>query len=122
MIKIEMNSARLKLTVKGHAQPEEGKQFSEACSAASALAQSLMYTVSRYNDGEGATKAITYKNAPGDLLIKVFPEPWAERELQHRFKIYGDGLQLLAESHPEYIEMIRDGERILPPKEEKEHE
>lgn len=122
MIQIEMNTARLKLTVKGHAQPEEGEQFREACSAASALAQSLMYTVSRYNGGEGAMKAITYKNAPGDLLIKVFPETWAERELKHRFQIYGDGLQLLAESHPEYITMIRDGERIITPKEEKGNE
>jgi uncharacterized protein YsxB (DUF464 family) len=122
MIKIEMNTARLKLTVKGHAQPEEGEQYREACSAASALAQSLLYTISRYNGGEGATNAITYKNQPGDLLIKIFPETWAERELRHRFKIYGDGLQLLAESHPQYIEMIRDGERILPEKEDGKHE
>jgi uncharacterized protein YsxB (DUF464 family) len=122
MIRIEMNTARLKLTVKGHAQPTEGEQYREACSAASALAQGLMYTISLYNGGQGATKAIDYKNDPGDLFIKIFPEPWAERELQHRFRIYGDGMQLLAESHPQFIEMIRDGERILPEKEDGKHE
>ena len=75
MIHIEMNTTRLKLTVKGHAQPMEGEQYREACSAVGALAQSLMYTVGLYNGGEGIAKSITYKNQPGDLLIKIFPEP-----------------------------------------------
>ena len=124
MIQIEMNTSRLKLTIKGHAQPTEGAQFKEACSAAGAMAQGLMYSLNAYDEetGKEAMKEFKYKNDPGDLFIKVFPEPWAERELKHRFRIYGDGMQMLAESHPQFIEMIRDGERILPEKEDGKHE
>lgn len=119
MIKITMNTTKLKLTVEGHAMPAESDQYKEICSAASALAQSLAYTVSRYNKGEGAVKSFEYRPEAGNLLIRVFPEHWAERELRHRFEIYGDGLQLLAESHPQCVQFIRDGERIIP-KEESE--
>ena len=126
MITIEMNTARLKLTVKGHAMPEETneKQSDIICAAASALAQALMYTITKYNseNKEGAARDIVYKNDPGNLMIKVFPENWAERELKHRFRIYGDGMQLLAESHPQSVTMIRDGERIIAQEEEGKHE
>ena len=116
MIEINMNTKRLKLTIKGHAMPEEGPEYETACAAASAIAQGLAFTVAKYNNGKGAMKAFDYKNDPGNLFLKIFPEPWAERELMHRFEIYGDGLELLAESHPQYIQMIRDGERIIPGK------
>ena len=122
MIEIRMNTRRLKLTIKGHAMPEEGKEYSAACTAASAIAQGLAWTLAKYNGGKGAMKAFDYKNDPGDLLIKVFPETWAERELTHRFEIYGDGLELLAKSHPQYVRMIWDEELILPEKEETENE
>lgn len=113
MITIRMNTARLKLTVEGHAQPEESTEYKEICSAVSALSQALAYTIARYNGGEGAMKAFDYRNDPGNLRIKVFPEPWAERELRHRFQIYGDGMELLAQSHPQSVTMIRDEEKIL---------
>lgn len=125
MILITMNSKRLKLTVEGHAMPEEnGGNDADTigiCNAVSALAQGLIYTISQYNNGEGTTKSIQYRNDPGDLMIKIFPEPWAEREIRHRFEIYADGLQLMAESHPQSVTFIRDGERIIA-KEEQAHE
>lgn len=122
MIMITMNTKRLKLEVTGHAMPEEGDEFREICAAASALAQGLMYSIINYNDGEGTMKSIQYRDEPGDLRIKVFPETWAERAFRQRFDIYGDGLQLLAESHPQSVTFIRDGERIIATKEEQTHE
>ena len=112
MITITMNTKRLKLTVDGHAQPEESAEYREICAAASALAQALAYTVSRYNGGEGTMKSIQYRPDPGNLLLKVFPETWAERAFQHIYNHYAEGMQLLAESHPQCITFIRDGERI----------
>ena len=112
MITITMNSKRLKLTVEGHAQPEESTEYREICAAVSALSQALIYTINQYNDGEGTMKSFEYRPEPGDLMIRVWPESWAEREIRHRFDIYADGLQLLAESHPQSITFIRDGERI----------
>ena len=59
-------------------------------------------------------QSFPYRPDPGNLLIRIFPATWAERAFRHRFEIYGDGLQLLAESHPESVRFIRDGERVLP--------
>lgn len=120
MITITMNTTKLKLTVDGHAMPDESKQYKEICAAASALTQSLAYTVIRYNDGDGAMKSFEYRPDPGNLLLRVYAEPWAEREFRHRFEIYGDGLQMLAESHPYSVQFIRDGERIIPKEESKQ--
>ena len=123
MITITMNTARLKLTIEGHALPEEDKNeldFIRICSAASALAQSLAYAISQYNDGQGAMKAFDYRPKSGDLLIRVFPETWAEREFRHMFEIYGKGFQLMAESHPQSVTYIKDGERIIAKEEKKD--
>ena len=121
MINITMNSKRLKLTVTGHAMPEETPDYREVCAAASALAQSLMYSISLYNNGEGTMKSTEYRDQPGDLMIRIWPETWAEREIRHIFNIYADGLQLLAESHPYSVTFIRDGE-LITAKEENGHE
>lgn len=120
MITIRMNSKRLKLTVEGHALPEESSEYKQICSAASALAQSLAYCVSIYNGGKGTLKSFEYKDEPGDLLIRAWPEPWAELGIRQRFENYADGLELLAKSHPQSVTFIRDGEQILP--EEENHE
>lgn len=124
MITITMNTKRLKLTVTGHALQEESKgetDYIAICNMVAALAQGMAYAVSRYNNGEGTMKSIEYRPDPGDLMLKVFPETWAEREFMHIFNIYAEGMQLLAESHPQSVTFIRDGERITA-KEDKGHE
>ena len=110
MIEITMNTARYKLTVKGHAMPEEGAQYKEICAAASALAQALAYSISKL-PGD-AMKSFEYRPDPGDLLIRAYPEDWAELVTKNRFKTYADGLELLAMSHPQSITMVLDGEKI----------
>lgn len=116
MIEITMNTARYKLTVKGHAQPEEGEQYKEICAAASALAQALAYSITKLP--RDAMKSFEYRPDPGNLLIRAYPEEWAELVTKNRFKTYADGLELLAMSHPQSISMILDGEKIEPKKEE----
>lgn len=115
MITITMNTERLKVTITGHATAEEGNQYKEICSAASALAQSLMYSISKFP--ADALKSAEYRPDPGNLMIRIFPEEWAALGVRNRFKAYGDGLELLAKSHPQSVTMIRDGERILPERE-----
>ena len=115
MITINMNTARWKLTVDGHATPEESDEYREICAAASALAQSLAYACSKYNDGEGTMKSIEYRPVSGNLLFRVYPETWAETAFRHIFRIYGWGFRLLAESHPESVTFIQDGERAIAP-------
>ena len=115
MIEITMNTARFKLTVKGHAEPGESDQYKEICAAASALAQALAYSISKF-PGD-AMKSFEYRPEPGDLLIRAYPEDWAELGTKNRFKAYAEGLELLALSHPQSITMILDGEKIIPEKE-----
>ena len=47
-----------------------------------------------------------------DLLLRVWPESWAEIGMRHRYRIYGDGLEMLALAHPESVHMIWDDEEI----------
>ena len=118
MIEIRMDTRRLKLSVKGHAKAEESEKHKEICAAASALAQSLMYSISKYDDVQKAVRNIQYRPDPGDLFLLVIPESWADMVLKHRFKVYGDGMELLAKSHPYSVTMIRDGKKILPEEDE----
>ena len=116
MIEITVNTTRYRVTVKGHAQPEESDKYKEICAAASALAQALMYSLTKLP--RDAMKSVEYRQDPGDLLIRVFPEEWAELSVKNRLKAYADGMELLAISHPCSITMIRDGELIKEGKEE----
>lgn len=115
MIEINMNTARFKLTVKGHATAEESEQYKEICASASALAQSLLYSISKFNtDEKQALKSLEYRRDFGDMMVRAWPEEWAEHSIRKRFQIYGDGLELLAKSHPVSVHMIWDGEEIIP--------
>lgn len=122
MIDITMNTARLKLIIKGHATAEESQQYREICAAASALAQSMVYSISKMDNAEGALRSIQYRDDPGDLFVLIMPEQWAENMIKNRFRNFGDGLELLAKSHPQSVSMIWDGGKILPDKEEKANE
>lgn len=116
MIEINMNTARQKLTVKGHATPEESEQFSEICSASGALAQAMVYAATRAVEG-AAVKELDYKPERGDLMVKIYPEAGYEKTVQEIFRLYGYGMELLAKSHPCSVTMIFDGEKIIPDKE-----
>ena len=114
MIEITMNTKRLKLSIKGHATAEESDRYKEICAAASALAQGLVYSISKSE----AKQEMQYRPDPGDLFLLVIPEKRMDALMRIRFALYGEGLELLAKSHPESVTMIRDGERILPDKED----
>ena len=122
MITIRMNTERLKLTIEGHAQPEETSDYRAICSAVSAIAQGLAYSIAKYDEQEGGLKSLEYRNDPGNMLIRPWPEHWAESTYRHRFRNYGDGFELLAKSHPESVTFIRDGEKILPEEEGQDNE
>lgn len=111
MIKIEINTSRYKATVTGHANAEESEQWREICAGVSALVQSMMYTVQEVVP-EGGFKSIEYRPDPGNLFLRFYPEPWAEKETIEIMRIYSHGLELLTRSHPQSVEMIWDGRSI----------
>lgn len=121
MITINMNTARFKLTVEGHAQPEETELYKEVCAACSAIVQALVYSITKFNHEGDALEIFKYRDDPGNVLLKVKPSKWSESSIKRRFNEYGDGLELLALSHPYSVEFIWDGEKITP-EEEKQDE
>lgn len=115
MIEINLNTARFKLEIKGHAKREESEEYSAICTGVSTLAQGLAYTITKYESDHEALNGMDYRPEPGDLLLKAIPATWAEAAIRKRFNAYGDGMELLAMSHPECVRMIRDGEEVKQP-------
>lgn len=113
MIKIRMDMNRFKLTVQGHAMPEETEAYREICSAASALAQAMVYAVTRFKEG-AALDTMEYRPDSGDLMVKMRAEEGYEKQMRQVWETYGYGMELLAQSHPQSVEMIWDGAKILP--------
>jgi uncharacterized protein YsxB (DUF464 family) len=118
MIRINMNTIRFKLTVEGHAMPEESEDYSIICAGASMLVQALVYSIEKFNSGGDALSSMKYRDDPGNVLLEVHPEEWARISIAKRFNYYGDGLELLAMNNPECVEFIWDGEKIIPYKED----
>ena len=119
MIEITMNTSRMKLQIKGHAKAEENEDHSAICTGVSAIAQALVYCVSKMDHAEGALRSIQYRDDPGDYFLLIIPEQWAETMIRRRFRNFGDGLEMMAKCHPESVSMIWDGEKILPDKEDR---
>ena len=119
MININLSVEHFTLEIKGHAQPEETEQYKEVCSGCSMLAQGLAYSLTKFQDRQNGIREIEYRGTPGDMLLKVKPDPWAEATVRKRMRAYGDGLELLAKSDPASVKMIWDG---IPVETEKEAE
>ena len=116
MIMIRMDTKHLKLTVTGHALPSETDAYREICSAASALAQALVFAVTRYKEG-AALNELDYRPDSGDLMVHMFAEEGYEKQMREIWEVYGYGMELLAQSHPMSVKMIWDGAKVLPGKE-----
>lgn len=112
MIEINVNTARFKVTIKGHAMPEENARYLEICNSVSSLAQGLAYALTKYEKEHEPFKRVEWRGEPGNTLLRVWPEEWAERMARGYVNIYADGMELLALSYPECVHMIRDGEEI----------
>lgn len=114
MIHINMSVERFTLVVKGHAEPEESEQYREICAGASMLAQGLMASIAKFQREQDGLRRILYRGDPGDFVMTVEPEPWAEATIRKRMRAYADGLELIAQSNPECVEMLWDGIPVKP--------
>ena len=112
MIHINMSVERFTLVVKGHAEPNESEQYREICAGASMLAQGMMASITKFQKEHNGIRRILYRGDPGDMILTVEPEPWAEATIRKRMRAYADGMELLALAHPGSVHMIRDGEEI----------
>lgn len=122
MITINLSVEKFKVTVTGHAQPEEGENYRETCAAASMLIQGLAHSITKFQAAQNGIQEIDYRGEPGDMLLRIKPEPWAEATVRKRMRAYGDGLELLAMSEPQSVRMTWDGIPVEPEEGEKGNE
>ena len=122
MIHINLSVEKFTVTITGHAQPDECEQYREVCAAASMLVQGLAYSITKFQDAQNGIQEIDYRNQPGDMLLRIKPDPWAEATVRKRMRAYGDGLELLAQSEPQSVSMTWDGTPVKPEEGEKGNE
>ena len=122
MIEITMDTKTFTVIVKGHAQPEESDLYRITCASASMLAQGLAHSLAKFEATQKGILQFDLRNEPGDFVLHVIPDKWAEAATRKRFRTYGDGLELLAQSNPESVKMIWDGVPVKPEEGEQEHE
>ena len=114
MIQINLSVENFTLKIDGHAQPEESERFREICAGASMLAQGLAHSIAKFQKQQDGIRHILYRGDPGDMVLAVEPEPWAEATVRKRMRAYADGMELLALSNPESVTMIWDGVPVKP--------
>lgn len=112
MIHITVESMKGKITIQGHARAEENpEEYRAICTGISVLAECLMWHVGKFAD-KGIAKSIEYTPEEGDTRIRIWPEEWARKLIAGAIKGYADGMEYMALSHPECIEMIYDGRKV----------
>jgi len=114
MININLSVEKFTLKIDGHAMPEEGERFREICAAASMLAQGLANSICKFQKAQNGIREIVYRDTPGDMLLKITPDPWAEATVRKRMRAYGDGMELLALAEPQSVQMTWDGIPVEP--------
>ena len=114
MIHINLSVERFTVVVKGHAMPDESKDYEQICAGASMLTQGLAHSIAKFQNQQNGIRRILYRGDPGDMVLTVEPESWAEATVRKRMRAYGDGMELLAMSNPESVEMIWDGIPVKP--------
>ena len=114
MININLSVEKFTVTITGHAQPDECEQYREVCAAASMLVQGLAHSITKFQGAQNGIQEIDYRDQPGDLLLRIKPDPWAEATVRKRMRAYGDGMELLALSEPQSVTMTWDGIPVKP--------
>lgn len=114
MIKINLSVENFTLTITGHAKPEECENYRQVCAGASMLTQGLAMSITKFQASQNGIREIDYRDTPGDMLLRIKPDPWAEATVRKRMRAYGDGLELLALSEPQSVTMIWDGIPVKP--------
>jgi len=114
MININLSVEKFTVTITGHAQPDECEQYREVCAAASMLVQGLAHSITKFQAAQNGIQEIDYRDQPGDLLLRIKPDPWAEATVRKRMRAYGDGMELLALSEPQSVTMTWDGIPVKP--------
>lgn len=106
MIHVRFDMIDFEMTMDGHAEaPREG-EFDLVCCAASVLGQQLIYSLEAFWKRQAMSiDRIDREMEPGHLRVRVRPMEWARASVMDRFRYCQEGMQMLQEKYPEYIEI-----------------
>lgn len=105
MIRIRIDMIDFTLEMDGHADaPREG-EFDLVCCAASVIGQQLLYSLEEFNDRHDGFERIESEMRSGYLRIRVRAKEWARTSAKRRLEYAREGLEMLQERYPEYIEI-----------------
>ena len=105
MTKIQMDWDKMQLVMSGHASAAEpGKDI--VCAGISTLSQALQYTLMEMNvERKLNWLEMAGSTASGSMSLAAVPKEEYRAEVQACFRLCVNGLSMLAESYPEYIEL-----------------
>lgn len=105
MIRIHIDMIDFVITMDGHAEaPREG-EFDLVCCAASVLGQQLIYSLENWNDRHNGIERLDTEMESGHLRIKARVKEWARIPVRQRYEYCREGMEMLADRYPEYIEI-----------------
>lgn len=107
-VTIAARGEKLSLKLEGHAgYAEHGKDI--VCAAASILANTVAYNVDLLDRFKAFKEPAIIRLESGDTEITCVPTE-ASDHIRHDYYFAGNGFCLLAESYPQYVELITDAE------------
>ena len=108
MITIRIDMTDFTLDMEGHAgAPREG-EFDLVCCAASTIAQMLLHSIENYNDRHNGIRKIDEEIDKGRLHIRIRAKEWARPAVISRMHLVREGLEMLQERYPEYIQIAEE--------------
>lgn len=104
MIKVTFDFIDFALDMNGHADaPREG-EFDLVCCAASTIGQQLIYSLENYNERHHGIAKLEVEMDKGHLHVRARTKEWARLSVKQRMEYAREGMEMLAERYPEYIE------------------
>lgn len=108
MIRVTYSAKSYSLHVQGHDHQDDGNRQSLLCNAASTLFYALCYNVSKRAMEMENLIGHKVRAEKGDAYIEISPESYARLGYTAMFEHFVNGFKMLAEEHPERIEVIEE--------------
>lgn len=105
MIRVKFDMIDFILDMEGHAGAPRQGEFDLVCCAASVIGQQLVYSLEAYNERHDGLISMDEGMESGKLHIRVKAKEWARVSVKKRFEYALEGMEMLMERYPEYIEV-----------------
>lgn len=105
MIRARIDMTDFSLDMDGHAGAQRQGEYDLVCCAASTIGQMLVYSLEAYNDRHNGLRDLDEEMKDGHLHIRARAKEWARPAVISRMHLIREGLEMLQERYPEYIQV-----------------